>query len=241
MASDVTNTTITALKICESCKTVPSVVFLRHRHLCNPCALKFILQKFKRQMGQITSFFEFERRDIKGHISKILIFADAKPASEALIGMLKAYYLKDGLQTQEKFLENRLPFVEILMIGKEESTIEKFDCKWIKVRKIGLRELSGNTVKLTFQSGNVFQILLSQPLMRDVLDSFKSDSRDEAFSILRAKSVSDYALRNNYDVIIYPDTATQIASKVLALTAQGRGFIVPWECGALVKLPNGIP
>ena len=236
-------------KLCASCKAADSVITLRHRQFCKsllhspsdlttrPCAAKFILQKFKRQMGLLKEYFESLHRDTKGRLKRILVVVDSSSASEALIRMLESYFAKDD-ETEQR-LDMR-PDVDILdTTATEDSMSEGWDFKWMEYTKLDITSLQQSRIGLKFEKGRIFKTNVEVTSSENILEHFTVDSRGEARRILLSKVVSTYAENGGYDVVLQAETATRIASKVLTLTSQGRGYTVPWECGILVKMPNG--
>jgi hypothetical protein len=205
-------------------------------------------------MGSLTTFFGALQREGKAKLlERILVVVDegSQAAGEAMTGMLEVYYS----EAQEKNAEKVLPFVNILDIsakGGEESKCRDRKASWMEYTKISLEETEGENstrrerIGLIFDKGRILKtsVISSgsevQQSWEKVLGCFPTDSRGEARSILLGKMVTLYAKDNNYDLILYCDTATKIASKVLALTSQGRGFSLPWECGSLFQR-NGSP
>ena len=191
-------------------------------------------------MGMITAFFETLKKDVKGRLSRILIIADSSVASEALVRMLEAYYTKD--ESQEKFLESRIPYITILDITRSEGRL-RFCPSWMGYVQLSVNEHTANRIGLLLENGRIYQKTLDPSVrtpLEQVLANFKEDSRGEASFILYSKIISSYAKDGNYEIVLYPETATKIASNVLALTSQGRGYSLPWQCGSLVKIQNGI-
>lgn len=193
-------------------------------------------------MGTLTAFFEIQKRDTKGRLSRILVIADSSIASEALVRMLRSYYTKDD--AQDKYLDNRLPDVKIFDTSNliESQPVGWKWPHWMEYTKVGADDNVPERIGLAFEKGKILQSKVGNDgeiSLENALNGFATDSRQEASSILWSKIISSFARRGNYDVILYPETATRIASKVLTLTSQGRGFTVPWECGSFVKMPSG--
>ena len=206
-----------------------------------PCASRFILQKFKKQMGILSAFFETEKRESKGRLERLLVVADSSPSSEALLNMLAAYYVKDD--EQDKFVESRVPSTSVLDITiTEKSRVMEWKHGWMKYENAQLHASGESMIDLLVQSGRIYRAESNSDeiALDELLLSFPADSRNQAISVLQSKIISRYSQDGDYEVVLYPDTATEIASKVLALTSQGRGFTVPWECGSFVKMPTGI-
>ena len=198
-------------------------------------------------MGLLTSFFHDLKRDRKGKLERILVVdegtAATAAAAEALVRML-GWYL---VEAEEGNPAKVLPYVNILDLSRgSESRCKQIKASWMEytVFKEGEEISARERIGLTFDKGRIFKSLRSGTERRGwemmATGCFPVDSRGEARSILLNMMLTMYALENNYDIILYCDTATKIASKVLALTSQGRGFSLPWECGSLLKR-NGIP
>lgn len=207
-----------------------------------PCASRFILQKFKKQMGVLSAFFETEKRETKGRLERLLVVADSTPSSEAMLKMLESYYVKED--TQNEYAESRVPETTILDVSLSgNSRVPEWKPVWMEYLKPELVGSIKETAALSFKSGRLYRIEGSDDdnrRLENILGSFPADSRDQVISILQSKIVSQVSQSGNFEVILYGDTATRIASKVLALTGQGKGFTLPWECGSFVKMPSGI-
>lgn len=205
------------------------------------CASSFTLQKFKRQMGILNAFFETEKRATKGRLNRILLVADSTPASECLVRMLDSYYVKGNVQ--DMTLDSRLPHVRILdFAAPGDSRFVEWRPHWMEYMQVNQEAHFQMPIGLTFDKGKILQTPLEKPpevSAESLLKNFSADSRMEASSILLSKIVSSCAEEGKYEVVLHPDTATKIASNVLALTSQGRGFILPWKCGSFAKMPNG--
>jgi len=204
-----------------------------------PCAHRFILQKFKRQMGILTNAFETERKEGEnGRHNKILVVVNANAAAEAMVRMLEVYYARDR---EDKYMQSHRPHITIIdTVSPTESRLQDWRPQGMEYIGNVEDDKSNGRIGLEFRNGRILKSPVGDDgTMRDAVANFVPDSRGEATSILWSKIVSSHATRGEYDVVLYPDTATRIASKVLALTSQGRGFTIPWQCGTLVKMPNG--
>ena len=56
-----------------------------------------------------------------------------------------------------------------------------------------------------------------------------ASSQIDVLSILRTRSAVSFALENGCEAILWGDSTTKLAEKVLAETAKGRGFSLPWQ------------
>ena len=192
-------------------------------------------------MGILTNFFEAERKEERERLSRVLVVVDSNPASEALVRMLEVYYARD--EDQDKYMATHRPYINILDTALSADSLfqERRPASMEYTANIDTEGKSRGRIGLLFRNGKILKSIFEKNGSQDVVSSFTSDSRGEASSILWSKIISSYAGKGEYDVVLYPDTATRIASKVLRLTSQGRGFTLPWECGTLVKMPNGTP
>jgi hypothetical protein len=193
-------------------------------------------------MGLLREYFETHKEETKGRLSRILVVADSSVASEALVTMLEAHYTKDD--AQEMYVGSQLPYINIVdtsISGRFQVGEQRF--KRAEYSRVNFDDYVHARIGLTFKHGKILRTQFESPSemsLDALLGYFATDSRGQVSLILWSKIISTYAKRGDYDVALYPDTATKIASKVLGITSQGRGFTLPWECGSLVKMPTGL-
>lgn len=66
--------------------------------------------------------------------------------------------------------------------------------------------------------------------LRKVLSSLPSlTSRADMITILRTRLITSLAKENDCDSILWGDTTTRLAERILAETAKGRGYSLPWQ------------
>ena len=156
--------------------------------------------------------------------------------------MLVSYYCKD--EEKGKYTGYKWPSIDILDTSPEgelRSTYE-WSAEWMRYTRFSLSLVpqDSNSV-LCYDKGTIRRMKGDDSdttlSLDDTLKCFTADAQSEVRSVLYSRIISTYT--KGTDLIIYPDTATQIAAKVLSLTSQGRGYTLPWECGSLVKMPNG--
>ena len=74
-----------------------------------------------------------------------------------------------------------------------------------------------------------------------VFAAIKSEtSRQDAFRVLSRRLACEYAKQGDFDSLIFSDSTTQLAQKVLSETVKGRGGSLPWLTTDHT-LANGIP
>jgi hypothetical protein len=190
-------------------------------------------------MGVLSAFFETEKRETRGRLERLLVVADGSPSSEAMLKMLALYYMRND--EQEKFVQSRLPTTTVLDVSMTtESRVPEWKANWMEYTRASVDASGSEKIGLSFRTGRVYRReCASEILLDDLLASFPADSRDQALSTLQSIVITRYSQEGTYEVVLYPETATRIASKVLGLTSQGKGFTLPWECGSFVKMPSG--
>lgn len=187
-------------------------------------------------MGLLSTFFRGIEREGKGALGRILLVDDGNIAARAMRRMLGTYYVESKERNQEKVL----PHVRVLdTTGGKQLNGDEEKFPWMEYTTLDMEKTSPyERVGLSFNKGRILRSSFPGEEIQSsdkVLSFFPPNSKFEANSILLSKIITKYAKENHYDLILYSDTATKIASKVLALTSQGRGFSLPWECGSLLK------
>lgn len=79
-------------------------------------------------------------------------------------------------------------------------------------------ESEANSIKRTGQT--YMQLLASIPTVT---------SRTDVLNILRTRAIVEHAKRYGCEGILWGDSTTKLAEKVLGETAKGRGFSLPWQ------------
>jgi cytoplasmic tRNA 2-thiolation protein 2 len=70
----------------------------------------------------------------------------------------------------------------------------------------------------------------SSPRLENLLAALPSaSSRADVLSILRTRLAVNFALMSSCEAILWGDSTTKLAERVLAETAKGRGFSLPWQ------------
>ena len=77
--------------------------------------------------------------------------------------------------------------------------------------------------------------------VEDLLSSLDSPtSRTDTAQILRRKLILNFAKANSCQAILWGDSTTRLAERILADTAKGRGYSLPWTV-ADGESPHGVP
>lgn len=72
--------------------------------------------------------------------------------------------------------------------------------------------------------------------LNDLLSPLPSTtSRMDTLKRIRNNIIYNFAEKNGYNVIIFGDTVSSIASKIISEAAKGRGYSIPWETRGKIK------
>ena len=127
------------------------------------CASKFIIQKFRRQIGALSAFFETQKKKTKGRLDRILVISDSSAASEALLRMLDSYYTKDDIQDQ--YLESRLPYINVFEITAPVVPYpSRSRSAFMEYTKVSLDDHIISRVGLEYTNGRIVQSTLETTL-----------------------------------------------------------------------------
>lgn len=152
---------------------------------------------------------------------------------------------------------DRLPFIKVylvifecseellsaanLFVARHKENAELLDMRnqenWVHLfkRYVTLINEKGNVI---VNRQNTHQSL---HVVESISHSFSSpSSRESMIQQLQNLIVRQIASQYSSQVIIYAENATEMAAKMLALTASGRGYSAPWEQAVLTRLSDGI-
>ncbi|KTW29699.1 hypothetical protein T552_00907 [Pneumocystis carinii B80] len=227
--------------ICGRCKERESSFFSKSEGFCSECFVSYIKRKFHKTLE---SFF---KGDITFKGNRALI-AVSGGASLALIKFLseKSDKVKFGGY-----------FSMIDFIHVEEECIVKevlsplYICEKIKEMVPGSMFFLVNLKNYVFNSDENVKLiwdkrsdtLLSSGISKDTFDSLDDllsplssiTSRMDIMKCIRNNIIYDFAKKNGYNVIIFGDTVSSIASKIISEIAKGRGYSIPWETQGKIK------
>lgn len=101
--------------------------------------------------------------------------------------------------------------------------------------KIGPKSSENGEISVSAMDGSTI------PSLEALLHTLPSPtSRSDVLSILRTRLIVKFAQENQCEGILWGDSTTKLAEKVLAETAKGRGFSLPWQV-ADGESPYGVP
>ena len=231
---------------CVRCHTQTGTLFVRGDHLCNECFQKYIFTKVlkRAELGKIRSgFHEAQKR--------VLIPCPFDASSLSLL-----YLMHELLNRRDQRGQHAGFTVKVLCI--DESTINGPGVSNDQVASIRrlfphhsydvvtLESLLSFGIDLPSLSGSETNLLAlenegSAAHLQKFLASLRSaSSKMDCVNILRRRLIALYALNERCDSILFSDSATRLAERVLSETAKGRGVSLPWLIGDGI-LTEGIP
>ncbi|KAG4306049.1 hypothetical protein PORY_000037 [Pneumocystis oryctolagi] len=232
--------------VCGRCKSVDACFFSKSEAFCSQCFMTYFTRKFHKTMDVFLKSRDFPQKN------KVLI-AISTGASLALVKLLS--------QEQHTFIFKTY-FSTFSFIHIEEDNLVESEPSPSYIHQkinevfpeslffsINLKNYilsSVDNIKLFFDkaSNTVLGSQVSGESIRSIDDILSpllsSTSRADILRQLRNNIIYDFSEKNGYNVIIWGDTATSIASKVISETAKGRGYSIPWETHGKIKYANDI-
>lgn len=216
---------------CSKCDN-KATVLTKSDAVCDSCFVRRIENKIRRQ-------FELVRPNLQGRKSK--------RAMLAISGGISSMAMLETANYLSKYRDDnyRPMFDELLAVhfqwGTDSAvakTIEESISKnypKCPFKVIGEAELLNRTIA-TDSRGNIEINADNEKFNPEVISSLAS--RQDLLYRIRDKLLVSYARKANCDTIVFGDSGTTIAARVLELVAEGRGFAIPWYTSVCSKLPN---
>ncbi|EMR10325.1 hypothetical protein PNEG_01581 [Pneumocystis murina B123] len=227
--------------ICGRCKEKESSFFSKSEAFCSQCFIIYIKRKFHKTLE---SFF---KEDISFKNNKALI-AVSEGTSLALI----KFFSENSDKFKFKRYFNILDFIHIEEDGsvKEVSNSSYISEKINEMLPESLFFLinlknyilnSDENIKLFWDK--MSDALLGSQISKESVGSLNdllsplssTTSRMDILKCIRNNIIYNFAEKNGYNVIIFGDTISSIASKIISETAKGRGYSIPWETRGKIK------
>lgn len=197
-------------ELCRRCSALEAVLTVRTDPLCRDCFSKYIHTKVVKRMEAFRTRFT-----AAGEEPKLLL-----PMSFGVSSLTLLHILDKHLRTQEQKSGRRGFSLHVLHVtGPGERDVSdtlgitrKIYCK-AEHSVVDMRDLFAKPSHLT--------TLLEQ------LPS--ATSRADVLSILRMRRIVQFAEENDCEGILFGHSTTALAERILATTAMGRGFSLPWQ------------
>ena len=221
-------------RLCRRCNTLEAVLTVRSEPLCRDCFVKYVHTKVIKRMEGFRT-----RHTQPGQQRKLLLPLSFGASSVSLLHILdrqlQAQMTRTGrtgfslhilhiVATENSDVDDmeRIRLVKDRFPNHEFSTFSLYDIFTKDGSKSGKSGETNHSINL----GNGD----SSPRLEDFLAALPSaSSRADVLSILRTRLAVNFALTNSCEAILWSDSTTKLAERVLAETAKGRGFSLPWQ------------
>lgn len=229
---------------CRRCQIAEPTITVRTEPLCNNCFAKYVTTKVIKRMES------FRVRHSEPDRERTLLL----PLSFGVGSTVLLHLLSQHLQGQREKTGRTGFGLHVLHVddgsastsdagpGRLEQVKERFPGHAFTTlplsRMLALEDVS---TLLSSQTDTGEMPNKDETTVEDLLASLGSPtSRTDAIQILRCKLIIDFAKTMSCEAILWGDSTTRLSERILAETAKGRGFSLPWMV-ADGESPYGIP
>lgn len=219
---------------CARCRLHIASFNVRGERLCRDCFIKYIGSKVLKRV-EATKI----RGDFHGVEKKILIINNLDVSSICLLQIMQEMLRRRSKRGPRVGYTLHSLYISQPTSGDAASTQGSFDDLNLRFEDFTYHTATLHDVfsiiPTLYQD---LQVQLQLPeadnrcdsqRLNSVLGALKSQtSRKDAISILGRRLAYAYAHNGNFDSIIFTDSTTQLAQKILSETVKGRGGSLPW-------------
>ncbi|KAF2665198.1 hypothetical protein BT63DRAFT_429127 [Microthyrium microscopicum] len=211
---------------CKRCNAHEAALVVRNEPLCRSCFTIYINTKIIKRMEAFRT-----RNSAEGHRRKLLLPISFGVSSTCLLDVLSRHIK----QQQDR---NGRPGYSLILLhvtgaslstsaGEEDKNIEKLKEAYPQhpYFELDLSSVydSGRSLDQGSQEEAAFKL-------QRLLDSASSaTSRSDIVSVLLTRAIVKFAIAHECEGILWGDSTTKLAEKILAESAKGRGFSLPWQ------------
>jgi cytoplasmic tRNA 2-thiolation protein 2 len=222
--------------LCRRCHTLEAILTVRSELLCRECFVKYVYTKVVKRMDAFRT-----RHLVSGVQRKLLLPISFGVSSTTLLFILDQHLRSQVTKTGRTGFALHVLYITDPFVAKD-MTFERLES--VKTRfpnyefsTMSLEEyFAGNISKRpsnneTNTNGNLEDYVESHS---SKLESFlhvlpSTTSRTDVLSMLRTRATAQFAKDNHCEGIIWGDSTTKLAEKILSETAKGRGFALSWH------------
>ncbi|KAK9455138.1 hypothetical protein V1511DRAFT_499570 [Dipodascopsis uninucleata] len=242
------------LGICKRCRKHDAVTVSRKEAFCRDCFVRFLRGKQRKQMSSYKVIYDAPG-SVNAQAPKVLLALSLSESSLSLFEMLLSL-----LHEQRVMHRGRVGFhlvvahIDLSSIYEypepPAETILRIDTKFdIQIHNIPIDNFFGNNDNIqwfsnSFSSDSHYgfddSVALDVPTsVKDLLSRIRErTSKLDILSTIIGRLIESTAMENNCSTILWGDSMTRLAEKVLSMTTKGRGFTLPYELSDNAK--NGI-
>ncbi|KIW03738.1 uncharacterized protein PV09_05045 [Verruconis gallopava] len=200
-------------QLCKRCSVHEATLTVRNEPLCKECFSKYIHTKVVKRMEA------FRTRHASATQERKLLL----PISLGVSSVTLLHILDRHLQGQKQ-KTGRVGFsLHVLYVRSPERTDD------LAIKFNAVKEAYPNH---TFSMIDLETLFTEKENLRTILDSLPSaTSAADVLSILQKRLAVEFAKLHSCEGILWGDSTTKLAEKVLVETSKGRGFSLPWQVG----------
>lgn len=225
-------------QICARCNTLEAVLTVRNDPLCRDCFSKYINTKVVKRMEAFRT-----RHSTEGEERKLLLPISLGVSSVSLLHILDRHLQGQRERTGRTGFSLQVLFIT-LPDSDIPSQIAKFDLMKERFPQYVFGACPLCTIFLpetSLASVSISELNKAQSKLSELMVSIPSaTSRTDIVNILKTRLIVKFARENNCEGILWGSSTTKLAETVLAETAKGRGFVLPW-CVTDGLSPYGTP
>lgn len=218
--------------LCIRCQAESPIITTRNEAFCQSCFCKYAATKIVKRMETFRV-----RHSEPGEERKLLLPLSFGPSSTSLLHVLSQHLKGQADKTGRtgfKLLvlhvdndalvaetEKGLDMLEVVKLRYPEHAYSSLRLSDLFSYGLELSSLAP-ALELVYETSNADKLKV-------VLSSLNSEtSRSDVMSVLQRRLIVAFAKAQGCEAIIWGHSTTALAERVLAETAKGRGFALPW-------------
>lgn len=230
--------------LCRRCQIEEPTITIRTEPLCNDCFGRYVTTKVIKRMESFRV-----RHSEPGTERTLLLPLSFGAGSTVLLHLLSQHLQGQVEKTGRTGFKLHILYVEETSDdasngndGRLEKVKERFPAHTYSSLPLSRISSVEDLSTLLPSTSNAEESSISSDLsLGNLLAALDSPtSRTDTINILRRKLILDFAKTNSCEAILWGDSTTRLSERILAETAKGRGFSLPWIV-ADGESPHGVP
>ncbi|TID19138.1 hypothetical protein E2P81_ATG06120 [Venturia nashicola] len=223
--------------LCKRCGVLEAILSVRNDPLCRECFTKYVHTKIVKRMEAFRT-----RHSAEGEERYLLLPISLGVSSVTLLQILDRHLQGQRHRTGRTGFNLKLLFVDMPGADADEK-IKMIDAIRSKYPHYSFMVRRLDTIFLAASSKSITEedIKQAQETLAKLLDSIPSaTSKFDVLNLLKIRLIVKYAGMNECEGILWGSSTTKLAETILAETAKGRGYALPWAVTDGLS-PYGVP
>lgn len=212
--------------LCKRCGVLKAILTVRNDPLCRECFTKYVHTKIVKRMEAFRT-----RHSAEGEERFLLLPISLGVSSITLLQILDRHLQGQRDRTGRTGFNLKLLFIAMPGADSDEETM-KFDGIRKKYPQYSFTTLDLATISIASCSPEPItseELEQAQKTLAKLLESIPSaTSRVDILNLLKTRLIVNFAKTNGCEGILWGSSTTKLAETILAETAKGRGFSLPW-------------